>query len=146
MTAVPPLILAPDIEKLISAFLRATPEVAAFCDDRVYADPPAAKRAYPLVLVQRAGGGPVLTAPAWLDQAIVHLWCLGGRHTEAERLAATCCAALAQRLRGAWPGHAAVVTKVAVTDFGYDPDPDAEITGTARPRYRVSVTVTSHPA
>jgi hypothetical protein len=142
-----PLILPPDIEQLVSAFLRAQPEITEICAGRVYTDPPAAKRAYPLVLVHRAGGAPKLAVPIWLDQAIVSAACWGSSHAEAGRLAATCCAALAQRLPGAWPGHGAVVTRVQVTDLAYAPDDTAfDQAGTARPRYLVTAVITSHPA
>jgi hypothetical protein len=133
------LTLLPDIERLLSTFLRAQPEVQAIVDDRVYTVLPANK-IFPLLRLTRVAGAPVMSRPLHLDQALVQVDAFGGSKRLAWQLAETCRAVTAQRLVG---GHAeGVVTNVA---FGGLSDlPDGEF-DPPKPRLLFTVTITAHP-
>jgi hypothetical protein len=138
------LVLLPDVEVLLSEFLRNQPEVTALVTDHVYTEIPKAPAGedtrWPLVRLSRYGGTPVTSIPLWLDQALVQVDVFGGSKRLANRIAETCRAVLDLRLIGV---HAAgVVTGVRTSGFGYHPD--ATYTP-AKPRYLFTATVTLHP-
>lgn len=138
------LILLPDVEQLLSEFLRAQPEVAALVADRVWTEIPKAPTGdddrWPLVRVSRYGGTPVTSVPLWLDQALVQIDSFGGNKRLTHQIAETCRAVLDRRLIGSH--DEGVVTGVRTFGFGYHPD---AIFSPAKPRYLFTATVTFHP-
>jgi hypothetical protein len=68
----------------------------------------------------------------------------GGTHKQAYNLANVCLTSMASGVVGSHPDG--VVTKVKATSVVYQPEVDsADPQGHARPRYLVTVTVTTHP-
>lgn len=146
--------LIPDVEQLVSGFLRAQPEVVAFFaagvtsegksvthppTDRVYTDLPAGP-VWPAVRVNRVGGSPVTNEPLWLDQALIQLDVFGGPKALARDLAETCRAVIDARLPGV---HSeGVVTAVRFGQLAYHPD---DTYPTARPKYDLLITIFTHP-
>ena len=133
-----------DVEAMLSRFLREQPEVMAIVDDRVYTDLPHT-RTYPLVTLQRTGGGPLINVPPnWLVEAELTIFCYGGTHKLAQSLAATVVDLMHSRLPGSQPEG--VVTLVRDADVSYSPeDESADEEGHARPRFQVLVNVLTHP-
>jgi hypothetical protein len=130
-----------DVEALVVTFLRAQTGVTAICGDRIYTDRPH-KPVYPLVLVNRTGGG--FLYKNHLDSAEVSIQTFGGTHKAAYSLAAACITTMAASIVG--PHTEGVVTKVKASAIAYEPDPEsADQQGHARPRYTVSTVVTAHP-
>lgn len=130
-----------DIEALIASFLRGQLPVTDIVTDRVYTDIPH-KPIYPLVVVNRTGGGSLYKN--FLESAEVDVHAFGGTHKLAYTLANTCVVSLAGMV-GSHPDG--VVTKVKVSAVAYDPEPDSQDPqGHARPRFTVNATVTAHPA
>jgi hypothetical protein len=133
--------LTVDVEALITTFLRGQTAVTALVIDRVYSDLPH-DRTYPLVLVNRTGGG--FTYKQYLEEADVEIAAHGGTHKQAYNLANACLTSMATSIVGSHSDG--VVTKVKATSVVYQPEVDsADPQGHARPRYLVSVTVTTHP-
>lgn len=138
----PPPITGVDVEALVSKYLRASPDITALVDDRVYTDLPH-DRVFPLVLVQRTGGNFLVTRPLWLEQADLTLSAFGGTHKQAQQLVATCLSTLGG-LRGRHSDGA--VTGISVASTAYQPDPDsADTEGHARPRFVAVLSVLTHP-
>jgi len=130
-----------DVEALVATFLRGQTSVTALVTDRVYTDMPH-KRDWPLVLVNRTGGGSLYKD--WLESAEIQVSAYGGTHKAAYNLAQACMSSMAAAMVG--PHAEGVVTKVKADGIAYDPDPDsADQQGHARPRFTVSATVTAHP-
>lgn len=132
-----------DVEAMLTRHLRAQPSVTSFVDDRVYTDLPH-QRAYPLVLVQRTGGGPLFSRPAnWLDEAEMTLDFYGGTHKMAQSLMAAAMTAIGE-LPGQQPeGVVTTIRSAIVTYTPEDESPDE--VGHARPRFQVRVNVVTHP-
>lgn len=130
--------MIPDIERELSAYLRADPAVAALVDDRVYTIVPA-NPTFPLVALTRYGGAPVSPHILHADAAAIQLDCYADRKAEAQTLAETVREALA-----AMPGvhGTAVVTAVRFGRLQYLPDGTFD---PAKPRYIVDVTIHHHP-
>lgn len=130
-----------DIEALIANFLRGQTTVTDIAEDRVYTDLPH-KREFPLVLVNRTGGGSLYKD--WLEAAEVEVSAYGGTHKLAYQLASACMSAMTGAMVDAHPEG--VVTKVKASATAYEPEPDSQDPqGHARPRYVVSAVVTAHP-
>ena len=130
-----------DIEALITTFLRAQTLVTDLVSDRVYSDMPH-DREYPLVLVNRVGGG--FTYKNHLEEADVEISSYGGTHKQAYTLAAACLTSMAAGIVGSHPDG--VVTKVKATATTYSPETDSQDPqGHSRPRVILSATVTAHP-
>jgi hypothetical protein len=130
-----------DIEALVVHFLQAQPEVIALVNDKVYTDMPH-DRPYPLVLVNRTGGGSIYRNH--LEEAEVSLSAYGGTHRQSYVLMDVCLSAMQDALVGAHPEG--VVTKFRASSYAYEPDPDsADKSGHARPRYTATAAVTAHP-
>ena len=136
--------LLPDVSRLISAYLRSVPEVAAIVGDRVYtAFPKQLDKSTPFVMIQRTGGEPVVGRPRVVDRAFVQLDAYGGPQAQAHELAETCLAALSE-LSGEQPDNAGNVADVRViADRRYVPD---ETWMPPRPRYVSDLEVTCKPA
>ena len=130
-----------DIEALVATFLRGQSAVTDVVVDRVYTDIPH-KPNYPLVLVNRTGGGAIYKN--YLEAADVDVHAFGGTHKLAYSLANQCIVSMADMVGSHADG---VVTKVKVSAVVYDPEPDStDPQGHARPRFTVNATVTAHPA
>lgn len=130
-----------DVEALVANFLRGQTSVTDIVEDRVYTDLPH-KREWPLVLVNRTGGGSLYKD--WLEAAEVDVSAYGGTHKLAYLLAGACLSAMTGAMVGAHPEG--VVTKVKASATAYEPEPDSQDPqGHARPRFTVSVVVTAHP-
>lgn len=139
------LVLLPDVEQIVSAFLRAQPEVVALVADRVFTDLPADKT-YPLVRVVRVAGAPSPRWPAWRDEADLQFDCWGGTKRQALVLARTVEAALVQRAPNHVHAGGGVVVDARTSSLAWAPDPDAAATsGSARPRYVLTVSIATHP-
>jgi hypothetical protein len=133
-----------DIEAILSTYLRGQTSVSDLVADRVYTDLPHT-RSYPLVLVNRIGGGYLTGQPHWLESAVMSIQCYGGTHKQAQGLASTVMAAMDSGLRGAYPEGC--VTTVKETDLAYDSDADlSSEEGHSRPRFVLTATVIAHPA
>lgn len=130
--------MIPDIERELSAYLRADGAVAALVDDRVYTIVPAGPT-FPLVRLTRIGGAPARPHLLYHDVAEIQLDCYADRKAEAQTLAETVREALA-----AMPGvhGTAVVTAVRFGRLQYLPDGTFD---PARPRYIADVTIHHHP-
>lgn len=130
-----------DIEALLTTFLRGQTIVSDLVVDRVYSDMPH-DRVYPLVLVNRTGGG--MLYKNHLEEADVEISAYGGTHKQAYALAAACVTAMASSIVGSHSDG--VVTKVKATSTSYSPEVDSQDPqGHSRPRVIVSATVTAHP-
>ena len=134
------IVLLPDVERIVSRYLREQPDVAALVGERVYTAIPADVGGAPFALVQRIGGTPPFSRPLVLDQAGLQLDAWGGGKLQAWTLAETIRQALVEL-----PGerYGAVVSGV---EFGgplrWEPD------GTykpPRPRYLIDVFVYAKP-
>lgn len=130
--------ILPDVEQVVSAYLRRDPRTAALVGDRVYTAFPAKAGTAPLVLVQRVGGVPPFSQPLVADAPVVQLDCYGGGKREANRLMETVRAALAV-LEGTVQPEG-VIAGVRFGTAQYLPD---ETYRPPRPRYVLDVTVTT---
>lgn len=137
------LVLLPDVERLLSEFLRDQPEVTDLLAARVYTVLPRDKE-FPLLRLVRLGGyDEQICVPLVIDEAVVQMDVWGGPKALAYQAAATVRAVLSARLIG---GHdEGVVQNIRHGALRYLPD--EEFTP-ARPRYTFDVTVRTraHPA
>lgn len=130
------LTLLPDIEQLMSSFLGDQSEIVALVGDRVYTAVPKAP-VWPLLLVRRIGGVPIVGNPLRVDQPIVQLDAYGGTKKQARDLCETARAAIQQRVQGT---HATgVVASFRFGNMNWLPDQFYE---PAKPRYVADVTLT----
>lgn len=131
--------LLPDIEQLLSAFLRDQAEVTALVGQRVYTALPTSTT-FPAVRLTRFGGAPVRQRPVHLDAADIQLDAFGGPKATALEIAETCRAVIWHRLPGE---HAeGIVTGVDLGALAYSPD---DTYTPAKPRYLFTATVYAHP-
>ena len=136
MTALPFPGLIPDAERMVSAFLRESPEVIALVGDRVYCAFPANAGNAPLVIVQRFGGAPAFSQPLILDAADLQLDAYGGSKVVAHELVATVRGVLSTLEGLARPEG--VCSAVRFGTLAWRPD---ETFTPSRPRYVADVTV-----
>jgi hypothetical protein len=130
--------LTPNVEALVSAFLREQAEVTALVGDRVYTSLPKNVEwpAVRVVVIDELPTG----SPLWLVGAIVQVDAWGGSKADAWRIANTCRAVMDRRLAGAHPeGVVSGVTPGGLID---QPDEDFE---PAKPRWLFTSTVHAHP-
>jgi hypothetical protein len=135
------MIVMVDAERLISAWLRAQPEITAIVGDRVYTDMPS-HAVVPLLRLTQIGGAPIGSWPMWLDDAHIQFDAYGGPKVLARQLIDTTRALLSSP---AFVGHhpgVGVVTGVDWLELTYLPDDDYE---PAKPRYIASASVFTHP-
>lgn len=140
------LIVLPDIEAVLVAYLRARPEVSAIVDDRVATEIPAAERLadgdvlFPRVKLARVGGTPTIDRPLWLDRALVQFDAYGTSKSQARLLADTVRAVMADAtgVRGD-----AVITRVNPGGLMWLPDTAYGEAG--QPRYLATAAVSFHP-
>lgn len=131
--------LLPDIEVLVTSFLRAQIEVTSIVNARVYTEVPA-NPTFPLVRVRRLGGFPALNRPLYVDRPLVQIEGYAATKGAARLLTETCRAVLAERAEGT---HATGV--VAGVTFGallWLPDDDFT---PPKPRYICDATLTVRP-
>jgi hypothetical protein len=134
----------PDVERLVSAYLRAHVDVVELVGDRVYTAFPsgAGDDASPLVLVQRIGGTPPLSHPLVVDEAQVQVDAYGGGKALAWEVLTTVLAAF-DELEGVVFADGSSVSAVrqgairAADDDTFTP---------SRPRFVADVTLTTRPA
>ena len=136
MTAAPFPGLIADAERMVSAFLRESPEVVALVGDRVYTAFPANAGNGPLVIVQRFGGSPPFSQPLVLDEAELQVDAYGGSKVVAHELVATVRAVLSTLEGLARPEG--VCSAVRFGALQWRPD---ETFTPSRPRYVADVTV-----
>jgi hypothetical protein len=135
--------ILPDVERLVSTYLRSSPPVEALVGERVYTSWPKTKPddvAQPIVLVQRVGGIPPFSLPLVVDECDLQIDAYGGGKHAAHRLAATVRASLAFLTDRVEPDG--VVHAVTFGSLRYVPD---ESYAPARPRYVFDVSITTTP-
>lgn len=133
------LILLPNVEALVSAFLRNHDAIIALIDDRVYTVIPSHSD-WPLIRVGQYDDQPAGQRPLHHVAYSVQVEAFGGSKAQAFTLANTARAALAAELTGA---HAQGVVS-GVDTRGMIDLPD-ESYSPAKPRWLFSLTVYAHP-
>jgi hypothetical protein len=134
--------LLPDIEAMLSTYLRNQSEVTDLVGQNVYTVMPSEPTTkFPLIVLTRIAGQPLFPRPLLVDQARIQVDCWGGPKKLAWQMAATCMAVLADRVIGTQAGGV-----VAATDFGALIDqPDTEF-DPPQPRWLFDVTITARAA
>jgi Protein of unknown function (DUF3168) len=133
------LTLLPNAEALVSEFLRDQAEVVALVSDRVYTALPFGVE-FPAVRVVQYDTEFGTHQPLWVAAPLLQIDCWGGTKAQAWTLAATCMAALSERIEG---GHThGVVSGVRFSSWTDMPDTDYE---PARPRFFFTAQLTVHP-
>lgn len=132
--------LPPNMEALVSDFLRQQAEVSALVADRVYTAIPAAPT-WPLVRVTQLLDVPT-GAPLWGIAYTIQVEAFGGSKGDAWRIAQTCRAAIDARLAGNYTAHGAVVS--GSKPGGLVDLPDDSLTP-AKPRWLFSSTIYARP-
>lgn len=132
--------LSPNVEALVSAFLRSRSEMTALIAQRVYTALPA-DVVYPAVRVTQLDDIPVTTRPLHLVSALVQVEAWGGSKSEAWNAAATARALLDELVEGVHTQG--VVTGTRVGSLRDEPD----ITFTpAKPRWLFTCELFCHPS
>ncbi|MCA1569310.1 MAG: DUF3168 domain-containing protein [Chloroflexi bacterium] len=134
-----PLRLLPNVEALVSAFLRAHPDVVVVVGDRVYTVVPS-NPTWPLVRVHQWDDQPAGQTPLHHVAAYLQLDAFGGSKAQAWRAAETCRMAMSRQLTGVYVE--AVVTGCDVRGLADDPDDSYT---PAKPRFRFDAVVYCHP-
>lgn len=137
MTAI---VLMPNIEAIVSAFLRAQPEITAIVDDRVYTAIPGGP-VYPLVRVTQFDDVKVTNMPLWVVKSSVQIEGFGGSKGDAWRACATAQSVLAERFHDQVAGGC-VVSAVMWGSMRDLPDPTFS---PAKPRFVTTAYITAHP-
>lgn len=133
------LVTLPNAEALVSAFLRAQPEIVALVGDRVYTAIPA-ETVYPLIRVTQYDDSKITSRVLWLVRFSIQIEAWGGSKGQAFNACATAQAALDQRGSGA---HAqGVVTGV---QFGSMRDLPDTAFSPAKPRFLTTAYLFVHP-
>lgn len=131
-------LVMPDVVKMLVAFLRAQPEVVALCGASASIRGKLVKNTvYPAVRVLRITSEPINQRPFVVESVRVQLECYGGNNRQAERLAQTCRAALAERAVG-YGSAEGLITKVVPAGLNDLPD---EAFTPARERYIAEVDI-----
>lgn len=131
----------PDVERLVSAYLRGHPDVVALVGDRVYTAFPSEAGGEPLLLVQRTGGTPPLSHPLVVDEAQLQVDAYGGRKVEAWELLTTTLAAFDELEGAVLPeGSVSAVRQGAIRAQ------DDDTFTPSRPRFIAIVNLTTRPA
>ena len=130
----------PDVERLVSSYLRAHAMVEGLIGERVFTAYPAKAGEGPLVLVQRIGGTPPLSHPLVVDEAQLQIDAYGGGKALAWAVMATVLAAFDELEGQVRPeGSVAAVRQGAIR---WQPDDTFK---PARPRFIADVTLTTRP-
>jgi len=138
--------LPPNMEALLSQFLRDQPELEELVDDRVYTVIP--KRAstseagaqYPLVRVTQLLDTPI-GSPLWAVAYDMQIDAWGGSKSDAWRIAATCRSLIDARFSGEYEGFGVVNGSTPGSLFDL-PDEDFK---PAKPRWIFSSTIFARP-
>ena len=143
MSDITELRLPPNMEALVSSFLRDQDEVADWVADRVYTVLPKPQKdveIYPCVRVTQLLDQPA-GAPLWAVAFMVQVEAFGGTKATAWTIASTCRAAIDLRLKGEYPAFGVVngSTPGALLDL---PDQAFE---PAKPRWLFTSTIYGHP-
>lgn len=125
-----PIYVQPDIVKLVVGFLRAQSEVTDLVPAEQIRGQVGDDPTFPLVRVTRITDTAAVESPPVLDAVTVQLDCWGGNNRQAERIAATCKAALVYRGPN-YSNDEGVVTNVVTRGISNLPDD-----GFAPPRER----------
>jgi hypothetical protein len=128
-----------DAERLVAAWLRARPDIAAIVDDRVVTVVPN-RAVFPFLKVTQIAGAPVFSRPLYLDEAYLQIDAYGGPKVLARQLIDTARQALADEFVGTYTEG--VVTGVTFGDLSYLPD-DSYLP--PQPRYLAMTSVYTHP-
>ena len=138
--------MLPDVEQIVSLYLRSVTEVTDLVGQRVYTQLPNSPT-FPLVKLTRFGGAPVFNRPLHLDRALLQFDAYGGNKRESQQLAEMVRAALADPdfvgLRELDGDPIGVVTGVDFGDLRWLPDSSYT---PAKPRYVFDIAVFTHPA
>lgn len=131
--------IPPNMEALVSAFLRDQPELTDLVDDRIYTAIPK-DATYPLVRVVQLLDTPA-GAPLYSVAFDMQIEAFGGSKAEAWRIASTARALIDARLLGEYSGFGVVngSTPGALLDL-----PDEDFTP-AKPRWLFSSTIYGRP-
>ena len=125
-----------NIEKCLSTALRADAAIQAYVAQRVYTEPPG-NAVYPLVRIQRIGGGP---RDLVLDEPVIQVDCYGGAKSTALDLADAAADFCQQRFPGRHTEGLVYGTgqpeSIHVSGFRYLPDTTFD---PAKPRYLFTV-------
>lgn len=122
----------PDIEAMLSAYLRQAAPVTDLVGQRVYTRIPRQPE-WPLVRLWRIGGAPVYSQPLVLDAPLVQFDAWGGSAAQARTLAATVLTVLSQ-----FPSDVPGITGIAFGPFVADEDASYD---RPKPRYRFDATI-----
>ncbi len=131
--------LPPNMEKLVSAFLRDQPEIVALVDDRVWTSVPKGAQ-YPGIRVTQLDHE-AFTGPSWGGIFYLQVEAFGGTKAQAFTTAATAFAVMSARLVGVHDDG--VVNGVNSRGLQDLPDEDHE---PAKPRFLFSSAITARPA
>ncbi len=131
--------IPPNMEALVSAFLRDQPELTELVDERIYTAIPK-DATYPLVRVVQLLDTPA-GAPLYSVAFEMQVEAFGGSKADAWRIASTARALIDVRLLGDYPGFGVVngSTPGALLDL-----PDEDFTP-AKPRWLFSSTIYGRP-
>jgi hypothetical protein len=134
-------LLMPNIEAVVSGQLRATPEVAAICGNRVYTVLPN-NIDFPLLLITRMGGvhEVVIPPPLWVEEAILQFDSYADTKSLARLLMDTVRSALVAMI-GKVTADAVILNVLPGSVFWLPDDSYAPV----KPRYIVDCTVTYRP-
>jgi hypothetical protein len=136
------IILLPDAEKMLSAFLRGRDEVTGLVDDRVFTVMPRNTPAkVPFVRLRAIGGPPRRGPMRWSRTARIQIDAWGTLKNQASLIAETVAAVIA----GAMVGEQAdgVVSAADVEEPFYNPD--ADLSDPPTPRYTFDAMIDVHP-
>lgn len=128
-----------DVERLLSSWLRARPDITDLVADRVHTVMPN-RATFPFVKITQLGGSPVFSRPLYLDEAYLQVDAYGGPKVLARQIIDTVRAAMAEEFLGTHAG-VGVVTSVRFGALSYLPD---EIYEPAQPRYIATASVFTH--
>lgn len=129
-----------DVERLLSAWLRARPDMTDLVADRVHTVMPN-RAVFPFLKITQVAGTPVFSRPLYLDESYIQLDAYGGPKVLARQIIDTARAAMAEEFLGSHPG-VGVVTSVRFGDLSYLPD---DIYEPAQPRYIATASIYTHP-
>lgn len=131
--------MIPDIEQLLSRFLRDQPEIDELVGERVYTALPKDPQ-FPLLQLRRIAGAPVMSRPLHLDAPLVQIDSYAPSKKAAHTLIETARSVIAERLEGAH--DLGVVTGVRFGSMSWLPDDDYT---PAKARYVADVEIFVHP-
>lgn len=136
----------PDIEALLTGFLRSDVDVQFLAGPRVYNGDIPNPKTYPLVRLARLGGVPWMQAPVEIDNAFVQLDVWADTKGAAFELASIIRAAIAERFNGVQAyGEGVLTGRVVTVDLGslmYLPDTTFD---PSKPRYLLDMNVAYRP-